>query len=197
MKTALLSVYNKEGIDRFALDLVRMGWDIISSGGTARFLRKEGIPARDVAEIVGPAILGHRVVTLSREVHAGLLAKDTPEDRAELERIKAPWIDLVHVDCYPLEEAIASGKTYDEVIEATDIGGPTILRSAAKGGRIVVSSASQRERVLKWLREGEPNSAAFRRTLAADAEFAVARYCLASGRYLAELDGAAVPHSQF
>ena len=80
MPTALLSVFDKEGIEKFARNLVELGWEIIASGGTAKTLAEAGIPVRDVAALVGGGpILGHRVVTLSREVHAGLLAKDTQE----------------------------------------------------------------------------------------------------------------------
>ena len=108
METALISVYNKEGIVEFAKELADLGFKILASGGTAKVLAEAGIEVTDVATIVGGGpILGHRVVTLSREIHAGLLARDTDEDRAELERLKIPWIDLVCVDLYPLEEAIA------------------------------------------------------------------------------------------
>src|SRR3989338_9926335 len=107
-KVALISVYHKEGIVEFARALVELGWSLLASGGTCKHLREAGLPVRDVAELVGgDAMLGHRVVTLSCEVHAGLLARGTPEDRAELERLGIPWIGLVCVDMYPLHEAIA------------------------------------------------------------------------------------------
>jgi phosphoribosylaminoimidazolecarboxamide formyltransferase / IMP cyclohydrolase len=84
-KTALLSVYHKEGIVEFAKALVDRHWEILASGGTAKVLRENNIPVRDVSELVGgKAILGHRVVTLSREIHAGLLARDLPEDEETL-----------------------------------------------------------------------------------------------------------------
>src|SRR3989344_8549297 len=107
MKTALISVYNKDGIVEFAKGLAEMDFKIYASGGTAKALSEAGIEAQDVASLVGGGpILGHRVVTLSREVHAGLLARDTEEDRAELNRLKIPWIDLVCIDLYPLQEEI-------------------------------------------------------------------------------------------
>src|SRR6185369_1955036 len=107
MKTALISVYNKKGIVEFAKELVGLEFKILASGGTAKELSNAGIEVTDVASLVGGgAILGHRVVTLSREVHAGLLAKDNEEDRAELEKLKIPFIDLVCVDLYPLGEQI-------------------------------------------------------------------------------------------
>lgn len=184
-RTALISVYDKTGIAEFAHALAELGWHIYSSGGTARALLAAGIKTTDVAELVGGgAILGHRVVTLSREVHAGLLAQDNAEDRAELEALGIPFIDLVCCDLYPLEAEIARpGATPHSVLEQTDIGGPTMLRSAAKGRRITVASQSSRQAVVNWLKAGEPDAVAFRTHLAAEAEGVVASYVLASARY--------------
>ena len=183
-KTALLSVYDKKGIANFARALGALGWNILASGGTAKCLKENKVAGRDIAEFVGEPILGHRVVTLSREIHAALLSRDTEEDNRELERIGIPRIDLVCVDLYPLEETIKAGGTYEEVIEKTDIGGPTMLRSAAKGGRIVISCAEDRAKVFSWLKKGEPDGANFRRWLAGKAEVAVSEYCDISARYL-------------
>jgi phosphoribosylaminoimidazolecarboxamide formyltransferase/IMP cyclohydrolase len=187
-RIALLSVYDKSGIVEFAESLVKLGWELYSSGGTAKALIAAGVPVKDVSALVGGgAILGHRVVTLSRELHAGLLARDTAEDQAELRRLGVPYIDLVCVDLYPLAAEIARpGSTPDSVIEQTDIGGPTMLRSAAKGRRIVVSRAADRADVLAWLKDGEPDGAAFRTKLAARAESVVAGYTLTSARYLSK-----------
>jgi phosphoribosylaminoimidazolecarboxamide formyltransferase/IMP cyclohydrolase len=130
--------------------LVDAGWDMLGSAGTAKYLSENGIACRDVAEIVGEPILGHRVVTLSREIHAGLLSRD--EDAAELEKLGIPRIDLVYVTLYPLEETISGGGSQHDVIEKTDIGGPALLRAAGKGRRIVISDASQideAERLIK------------------------------------------------
>lgn len=186
--TALLSVYHKDGIVEFARELVSLGFYLLASGGTARTLSEAGVPVRDVADIVGEPILGHRVVTLSREVHAGLLA----QDRGELDQRGIPWIDLVCVDLYPLEEEIADPEsTSFSVIEKTDIGGPTMLRSAAKGRRIVVCDPADRKRVIGWLKEGKPDEEAFITKLAAKAEGVVADYCLESARYhsAGDIDG--------
>ena len=185
MKTALLSVYNKEGIADFAKELVGMGWKILASGGTAKALADAGIPARDVAEIIGGgAILGHRVVTLSREVHAGLLATNSKSDKQELKRLGIPRIDLLCGDLYPLQKEINNpDSTHESVIEKTDIGGPALLRSAAKGRRIVISDARDRCDVLDWLKKGRPNEKEFVNKLAAKAEAVVAKYCLISAQY--------------
>lgn len=182
-KNALLSVYDKTGIGGFAAGLHELGWNIISSGGTAEAVRKAGVPVADVAELVGGgAILGHRVVTLSREIHSGLLADLNNEaDLAELESLGIPLIDLVAVDMYPLEEEINSpDATAESVREKTDIGGPTMLRAAAKGQRIVLSAPEQREVVLQWLKDGMPDEEAFRAELAARAEYECARYIMLS-----------------
>ncbi|MGH2717238.1 MAG: bifunctional phosphoribosylaminoimidazolecarboxamide formyltransferase/IMP cyclohydrolase, partial [Actinomycetota bacterium] len=118
-RSALLSVYDKTGIVDFAQGLVALGWRIYSSGGTAAALQASGVAVTDVAELVGGgAILGHRVVTLSREVHAALLARPTAEDLAELESLGIPFIDLVCVDLYPLAAEIANPEaTPESVIE--------------------------------------------------------------------------------
>lgn len=184
---ALLSVYDKTGITDFAQGLVDLGWTIYASGGTAKAIQDASIVVKDVSELVGgEAILGHRVVTLSREISAGLLAdKNSPDDMAELEKMNLPLVDLVCVDMYPLEEAInIDGASKDDVILQTDIGGPTMLRSAAKGRRIVLSHVSQRGPVLEWLQAGQPDANNFREKLAARAEYEVARYVLTSAEYL-------------
>lgn len=184
---ALLSVYDKTDIEVFAQGLVELGWQIYASGGTAQAIRDAGITVTDIAMLVGgKAILGHRVVTLSREISAGLLAdKTSAADRAELQALRIPLIDLVCVDMYPLEEVIAKdGSTKADVIAQTDIGGPTMLRSAAKGQRIVVSASEQRQAVLTWLKAGKPDEEQFISELAARAEYEAARYIAVSARYL-------------
>jgi phosphoribosylaminoimidazolecarboxamide formyltransferase/IMP cyclohydrolase len=183
--TALISVFNKHGILEFARELEALGWDLISSGGTAKHLLAGGVKTRDVAELVGGnAILGHRVVTLSREIHAGLLARHIPEDEAEMAKLGLPYIELVCVDMYPLEFEIATPcATRDSVIEKTDVGGPTMLSSGAKGRRIVICDPADRMRVINWLKEGKPNEDEFITQLCAKADGVVANYRLASARY--------------
>jgi phosphoribosylaminoimidazolecarboxamide formyltransferase/IMP cyclohydrolase len=184
-KTALISVYNKEGIADFAKGLVDLGWKIISSGGTAKHLSGAGIPVTDVAEITGvPAILSHRVVTLHPKIQGGLLALNNPEHLAELEKYGIPYIDIVCCDLYPLEEEVSKKEaTRESVIEKTDIGGPTMLRAGAKGGRIVICDPDDRKKVLNWLREGEKDREDFVNKLRAKAEETVARYASLSAEY--------------
>ena len=185
MPTALLSVFNKVGIVDFAQGLLNLhqGWELLASGGTARALAEAGIPVTDVATVVGDPILGHRVVTLSREIHAGLISG--PEHEAELAALGIRRIDLLCVDLYPLEQAIADrNATEKSVLEKTDIGGPAMLRSAAKGRRIIIVESDGCENILGWLRDGRPNEAQMLRQMAAAAEAYVASYCLASARFL-------------
>jgi phosphoribosylaminoimidazolecarboxamide formyltransferase / IMP cyclohydrolase len=182
-RNALLSVYDKTGIVEFARELISLGWRIISSGGTARELSSAGLPVTDVCEISGmPPVLRHRVVTLVPQIHGGLLAEE--QDRDELAELGYPWIDLVCVDLYPLgEETRQPDATRESVIEKTDIGGPTLLRSAAKGRRIVIADPSDRAYVLSWLKEGEQCSDLVRNTLAVKAELVVAGYSTTSATF--------------
>jgi phosphoribosylaminoimidazolecarboxamide formyltransferase/IMP cyclohydrolase len=186
-RTALLSAYRKDNrLSDFAHELVGLGWKLLASAGTKRFLDQRGIPSIDVADLVGPPILGHRVVTLDRGIYAAILARlNNSDDMAELERMRIDPIHLVYVDLYPLAQELASDScTFDSIIEKVDIGGPTLLRAAAKGDRIVVSSPEQFGRVLSVIRsplDGAPSLDAtlmrrFLSGLAADAEKMVANY---------------------
>lgn len=186
VKTALLSVYHKAGIVEFAQKLLALGWQLLASGGTAKTLNDAGLPAKDIAELVGGgAILGHRVVTLSRQIHAGLLATESQNDRQELADLGIPFIDLACVDLYPLKDAIdnAGAAGAKSVLEKTDIGGPAMLRSAAKGRRIVICDPADRTKVLDWLKAGRPDKENFITALAAKAEFVAANYGLLSAAY--------------
>ena len=115
-----------------------------------------------------PAILSHRAVTLHPKIHGGLLALDTPEHLAELEKYGIPWIDMVCVDFYPLEDEILNeNATREAVIEKTDIGGPTMIRSGAKGGRITICDAADRTKVIEWIKAGEHDREEFLNDLSA------------------------------
>lgn len=185
-KWALLSVFNKDGITDFARRLKALGWNIISSGGTAGVLKASDIEVMDTAELVGGgAILGHRVVTLSREIHAGLLADPNDSGHvAEMAELNIPFISLVCCDFYHLSDAICkSDASVESVVESTDIGGPTMVRSAAKGGRIVICRHEDREVVIKQLENSGDVNAETRQTLRARAEYEVANYCLNSAQF--------------
>lgn len=183
---ALISVYDKTDITKFAGGLHELDWKIYASGGTYRTITEAGVPATDVAELVGGgAILGHKVVTLSREIAAGLLADvDNEQEMKEMRELGRPIIHLVCQDSYPLEEEIAKpNSTPASVLAQSDIGGPNMLREAAKGRRIVLSVPEQREQVLEWLCAGKPNEEEFIRRLAARAVYEVARYTAIEARY--------------
>ncbi|HTR18840.1 MAG TPA: hypothetical protein VMH91_02565 [Candidatus Paceibacterota bacterium] len=183
MKTALLASFGKDApLVRLGKLLKEKGWNLLGSAGTAKYLNDNDIPCRDVGEIVGAPILGHRVVTLSREIYAGLLAA-TPEDFAELEKQEITRIDLVYVTLYPLEATILDKKsTPHDVIEKTDIGGPTLLRAAAKGRRVVLSSPEQLDEFEKHLSQDSFDEK-YLVKLAAAAERRVADYVDASASY--------------
>lgn len=139
MPHALISLYNKDGIAPVATALKEASYELWASGGTATHLEGLGHQVNDVAKLVGgDAILNHRVVTLSREIHAGLLATNTTEDRAELERLGIPFFDLLIVDIYDTHRVIMSGADAMRVNEMTDIGGPAMIDSALKGNRLIV-----------------------------------------------------------
>ena len=161
-RRALLSVFDKTGVVDFARALVDLGWELVSSGGTARVIAEAGIPVRDVAEITGlPAILGHRVVTLHPKIHGGLLADmDDASHVADLGRYGIEPFSLVAVDLYPFRSQPG--------IEMIDIGGPAMVRAAAKNHAHVgvVVSPSDYPGVLNELRAAGSLSATTRRALA-------------------------------
>ncbi len=198
-ENALMSVFNKEGIVEFAAGLHDLKVNLFASGGTAKQIDEAGIPVSDVAELVGgDAILEHRVVTLSREIHAGLLADQRSDMHIkELESLGIPLLGLVCVDMYPLKAAIEEGLDEEAVIEKTDVGGPTMLHSAAKGRRITLSQQSQRRVILEWLNEGQPDEENVLRTLAAVAEQEVSDYIGESARYLGSLVMEQPPQSSY
>ena len=144
---ALISVFKKDGVLELAQFLMEKGFNIISSGGTARFLMEAGIPVRSVDSVTGfPEILDGRVKTLHPNVHGGILARR--DDKAHMETLaleKIETIDLVCVNLYPFEEKLKEGLSFAELIEFIDIGGPSMLRSAAKNFKdvFVLSDPSQ------------------------------------------------------
>lgn len=177
---ALLSVSDKTGVVDFARALVEAGFDLLSSGGTAAALREAGFEPLEVSEWTGfPEILDGRVKTLHPVVHAAVLARrDDPDHVATLKSLGIRPIDLVAVDLYPFERvARRPGASLDEVIENIDIGGPTLLRAAAKNYRhvIVVSHPTQYEEVARALLSGDVPEA-LRARLAREAIHRTASY---------------------
>ncbi|MCH7489670.1 MAG: bifunctional phosphoribosylaminoimidazolecarboxamide formyltransferase/IMP cyclohydrolase, partial [Gemmatimonadetes bacterium] len=158
MPRALISVSDKRGIEQFAKGLSELGWEIISTAGTAQVLADAGVPITPVEEVTGfPEMLDGRVKTLHPAIHAGLLARrDVPEHMEALRAHDITAIDLVAVNLYPFRETVADPNvTLLQAIEQIDIGGPSMLRSAAKNhsGVLVVVDSADYDRVLSALRE--------------------------------------------
>src|SRR5205807_1345125 len=138
---ALLSVSDKRGVVEFARDLAALGWELVSTGGTAETLRQAGLAVIPVERVTGfPEMMDGRVKTLHPKVHGGLLARRAhPGDRAALAEHGITPIDLVAVNLYPFRETVAKpGVSFEQAIEQIDIGGPSMLRSAAKNHQDVI-----------------------------------------------------------
>ena len=188
MPRALISVSDKRGIVPFAEELVSMGWELVSTGGTAAALRAAGLQVTPVDQVTGfPEILDGRVKTLHPHVHAGLLARrDVAEHRAALDSLGIAPFDLVAVNLYPFQATISrQGVTFDDAVENIDVGGPAMLRSAAKNHESVlpVVDPTDYRHVLDLLRSG-PVPAPVRRELAAKVFAHTADYDAAIARYL-------------
>ncbi len=180
VKRALVSVYDKTGLVEFAERLAAAGVEIVSSGGTAVALTVAGIEVGTVAEVTGaPEMLGGRVKTLHPSIHGAILARtDQEEDLADLEANGIEPFQLVVVSLYPFRETLATpGVTEAEIIEKIDIGGPTMVRAAAKNHRYVgvVTSSGQYEAVATAVENGGLDDD-LRRELAAEAFFHTASY---------------------
>ncbi|MGI9952232.1 bifunctional phosphoribosylaminoimidazolecarboxamide formyltransferase/IMP cyclohydrolase [Moorellaceae bacterium AZ2] len=186
-RRALLSVWDKTGLISFARGLVELGWEILSTGGTARALQEAGLPVTPVQAVTGfPAILDGRVKTLHPLLHGGILARRTPEHLAQLDELGIKPIDLVAVNLYPFQETIARpGSTVEEAIENIDIGGPAMVRAAAKNHEYVtvIVNPARYEEVLTCLRERGEVDLATRRKLAAEAFAHTAAYDAAIALY--------------
>src|SRR5688572_7418206 len=133
-RRALISLSDKSGLDELAAGLKRHGIEIVSTGGTAAKLRELGTQVRDISDLTGfPEMMDGRVKTLHPKVHGGLLGvRDNPEHAAAMAEHDIAPIDLVIVNLYPFEATVARGASRDEIIENIDIGGPSMVRSAAK-----------------------------------------------------------------
>jgi phosphoribosylaminoimidazolecarboxamide formyltransferase / IMP cyclohydrolase len=186
---ALLGVSDKTGLADFARGLARHGVELIATDGTRRALAGEGVEARAVSDVTGfPEMLDGRVKTLHPAIHAGILARRAvPEHMAQLEQHGFVPIDIVAVSLYPFRETVARGAAPDEVIENIDIGGPTMIRAAAKNADAVavVTSPAQYGAVLHDLANHGSITEPTRRRLAAEAFAHVAAYDTAVADYLA------------
>jgi phosphoribosylaminoimidazolecarboxamide formyltransferase/IMP cyclohydrolase len=192
MPVALFSVWDKTGLVDLATALNRRGWQFIASDGTALVLKQANLPVRSVSSLTGePEMLDGRVKTLHPAVHAGLLARDVPQDRALLAERGWEPIDLVAVNLYPFEEiADLEDTTQDQALAMIDIGGVTLLRAAAKNfGRVTTlcDPADYPEAL------GPPDPAAFRQRMARKAFAQTSAYDDAIGAYLSRISGEPSP----
>ena len=191
VKRALLSVSDKTGLVEFATALHKeFAVELISTGGTARFLREAGLPVTDVSEVTGfPEMMDGRVKTLHPKVHGGLLAlRDDPEHLAAMRTHGIQGIDLLCINLYPFQQTVAKpGVSFEEAIENIDIGGPAMIRSAAKNHRfvLVVTSPDRYDKVLGDLRQHGGSSCGKHRLKQAHRAFAqTAVYDTAIAEYL-------------
>ena len=169
MPRAILSVSDKTSIVELGKALADLGWEIVSTGGTARTLREAGVPVLDVKDVTGhPEILGGRVKTLHPAVHSGILGRrSVSDDVATMKELGYQHIDLVAVNLYPFHEAVAGNLPLPEAMEEVDIGGPTMLRAAAKNHADVLVVVDPRDymRVVEAIRSNDA-SLELRRELA-------------------------------
>ena len=173
-RRAIMSVSDKTGVVDLARRLVNMGWEIVSTGGTASILAAEGVPVTAVSDVTGfPECLDGRVKTLHPAVHAGILARrDMPAHMEQIAELGVVPVDLVVVNLYPFRQTVArAGVTWEEAVEQVDIGGPSLIRAAAKNHAavtVVVDPADYGRVVAEFERDGD-TSVATRRELAARA----------------------------
>lgn len=147
IKTALISVFHKDGLENILSSLHKDGVKFLSTGGTQSFIESLGYPCQAVEELTTyPSILGGRVKTLHPKIFGGILGRrDLESDKAQMAKYEIPEIDLVIVDLYPFEQTVASGASAAEIIEKIDIGGISLIRAAAKNYNDVVIVPSKAE----------------------------------------------------
>jgi phosphoribosylaminoimidazolecarboxamide formyltransferase/IMP cyclohydrolase len=196
VRRALVSVSDKEGVVSLARGLADAGVEIVSTGSTAAVVRDAGVPVREVAEVTGfPEMMDGRVKTLHPAIHAGILAdKSNPAHLDELRDEGMEPFDLVVVNLYPFERTVSTEAAVEVVIEQIDIGGPTLVRAAAKnhGSVAVVVSPRRYEEILATIRTGGVDHQV-RRRLAAEAFGHVARYDAAIARWFWRLEDEPLP----
>ena len=197
-KRALISVSDKTGVIEFAKQLVELGFEIISTGGTKKAIHEAGIPVIGVSDVTGfPEILDGRVKTLNPLIHGGLLAKfDDPSHKAQMDEHSIDPIQIVCVNLYPFQQTIEKpGVTVEDAIENIDIGGPTMLRSAAKNHQYVavVVDPTDYETVISDLKEVNEVRFETRRALAAKVFRHTAAYDSIIANYMTELVGIETP----
>ena len=198
MKRALVSVSDKTNLVEFVSELVKLGYEIISTGGTKKALEAAGIETIGISEITGfPEIMDGRVKTLHPKVHGALLCvRDNEEHVKQLKELNIDYIDLVCVNLYPFKQTVQKpGVTHEEIIENIDIGGPSMLRSASKNYKFipVVVDPSDYETVIEELKQNGETSLETREKLAAKVFRHTANYDAMIANYLTEKTGEKYP----
>jgi len=200
LQRALVSVSDKAGLVEFAKGLSAAGLEILSTGGTAKTLAAAGVPVREVSDFTGaPEVLDGRVKTLHPRVHGGILGRPTEKHRKEMQEAGFVNIDLVVVNLYPFRETVARGAPFEEVIENIDIGGPAMIRSAAKNHErvAVVVDPADYARVLAEIQGAGEVSAKTRYDLARKAFSHTAAYDGAIASHLGRLASPEAPLADF
>jgi phosphoribosylaminoimidazolecarboxamide formyltransferase/IMP cyclohydrolase len=195
---ALISVSDKAGLVPFAQALAARGVEILSTGGSAKALREAGVPVKEVSDHTGfPEIMDGRVKTLVPQIHGGILGRrDSPEHMEQMRAHGIAPIDLVAVNLYPFEATVAKGASYGDCVENIDIGGPALIRAAAKNHDFVtvLTDPDQYGEVLEALASSGGTSLLLRRRLAGEAYARTAAYDAAIGAWFAEQRGEVFPN---
>ncbi|NLI37671.1 MAG: bifunctional phosphoribosylaminoimidazolecarboxamide formyltransferase/IMP cyclohydrolase [Bacteroidales bacterium] len=180
IKTALISVFHKDGLDEIIEKLHADGVEFLSTGGTRQFIESKGFACKAVEDLTTyPSILGGRVKTLHPKVFGGILCRrDVTEDQKQIAQYEIPEIDLVIVDLYPFEETVTSGASEQDIIEKIDIGGISLIRAAAKNYKdvVIVASKDQYKPLLDMLNEHDATSTMEERRWFAKEAFGVSSY---------------------
>jgi phosphoribosylaminoimidazolecarboxamide formyltransferase/IMP cyclohydrolase len=197
VRRALISVSDKIGLIEAATKLAALGVELVSTGGTRKAIADAGLAVKDISDLTGfPEMMDGRVKTLHPIVHGGLLGvRDAAEHKAAMEAHGIGAIDLVYVNLYPFEATVAAGGDYETCVENIDIGGPAMIRSAAKnhGYVAVCTEASDMDEVLAELADGGATSLALRKRLAARAYGRTATYDSAIASWFAQELGEFAP----
>lgn len=180
IKTALISVFHKDGLDTLLAKLNQEGVKFLSTGGTQQFIESLGYECQKVEDVTTyPSILGGRVKTLHPKVFGGILARrDNESDQEQMKQYEIPAIDLVIVDLYPFEQTVASGASDADIIEKIDIGGISLIRAGAKNFKdvVIVPSKAEYELLLNILNKKGANTDLEDRRLFAEHAFGVSSH---------------------
>lgn len=180
IKTALVSVFHKDGLDQILAELHKDGVQFLSTGGTQSFIESLGYPCQAVEDLTTyPSILGGRVKTLHPKVFGGILGRRAlEEDQAQMKKYEIPEIDLVIVDLYPFEATVASGASTADIIEKIDIGGISLIRAAAKNFNdvVIIPSKAEYADFLNILKENGAQTTLAQRQMFATRAFGVSSH---------------------